>query len=103
MMNKHVVKSLTNNSCFLWHRWECIRDTGMWKYFECPHCGSRKATCYSSTGYQPVNLDWVKSARQITEKKYRDEIEVLIAVVAGTTFALTFFALLYWAGFIRII
>lgn len=47
-----------SNKCWLWHRWQLVKNTGATRYEQCKKCGARKATS-TGTGYQPVNYQWV--------------------------------------------
>lgn len=46
----------------VWHRWETVKDTGVWEYRQCRVCGKR-AVQQRARGYQPVDRGWLATGQ----------------------------------------
>ncbi|WED29186.1 hypothetical protein L3V77_24980 [Vibrio sp. DW001] len=42
------------------HSFKKTKDTGVNAYYECKKCGFRKVKVISSSGYQPIDLKWLR-------------------------------------------
>ena len=52
---------------FHFHRWETVRDTGVWIYQVCKKCGKRRIRegPWHGYGYQPCNTAWLEGRGEL--------------------------------------
>lgn len=59
MGKAQLILKFNDKTCWFFHKWKLIKNTGNTKYFECVKCESRKATQLINDGYQPFDLKWL--------------------------------------------
>lgn len=53
--------------CFLFHKWDMVKDNGYTVYKECSKCKSRKFE-QPKGGYQPIDTSWLTYLRDTIEE-----------------------------------
>lgn len=54
-------------SCFFFHNWKTVKNTGLTKYQVCEDCDSRQIL-QQGRGYQPINFKWVAGVGRLNDE-----------------------------------